>query len=93
VELVAASGSVEVGAVGPARVRAGSGSVTIGLVGPATVDVEAHSGTVAVSVPHGLRPATALRAASGSVRCDCQPGHDGAIRVTTGSGQISVTER
>jgi DUF4097 and DUF4098 domain-containing protein YvlB len=93
VELVAASGSVEVGAVGPARVRAGSGSVTIGLVEPATVEVEAHSGTVAVSVPHGLRPAVALRASSGSVRCDCEPGQDGAIRVTTGSGKISVTER
>jgi hypothetical protein len=36
---------------------------------------------------------TELRAKSGSVRCDCAPGDDGSVRVTTGSGSISVIER
>jgi len=74
-------------------VRAGSGSVTLGVTDVDTVDVEAHSGSVAIAVPDGSHPATELHAGSGSVRCDCIPGTDGALRVATRSGSISVVER
>jgi DUF4097 and DUF4098 domain-containing protein YvlB len=92
-ELVAASGSIEVDAIGAVRVRIGSGNVTIGLTEPAPVDVETHSASVTLNVPTGLRPALELRTSSGQVRCDCEPGSDGVIRVRTRSGQISVIER
>jgi len=92
-ELATASGSVAVDAIGAVHVRVGSGNVTIGLTEPVAVQVEAHSGSVTVNVPGGLRPALDLRAMSGQVRCDCEPGSDGAIRVMTRSGQISVIER
>jgi len=92
-ELVTASGSVTVDAIGAVHVRVGSGTVTIGLTEAAAVQVETHSGSVTVNVPAGLRPALELRAVSGQVRCDCEPGSDGAIRVMTRSGQISVLER
>ena len=92
-ELATASGSVAVEEIGAVHVRVGSGSVTIGLTGPAPVQVETHSGSVTVNVPPELHPALELRAMSGQVRCDCEPGSDGAIRVITRSGQISVIER
>ena len=92
-DLAAASGSVEVGAVGAARVRAGSGTVTVGLTEPAPVDIEAHSGSVTVTVPDGVHPQFDLHTMSGEVRCDCESGTDGSIRVTARSGRISVLER
>jgi len=92
-ELVAASGRVDVDAIGAVRVRMGSGKVTIGLTEAAPVDVETHSGSVILNVPTGLRPALELDTASGQVRCDCEPGSDGVIRVRTRSGSISVIER
>ena len=92
-DLAAASGSIEVGAVGAARVRAGSGSVAVGVTEPAPVDIEAHSGSVTVTVPAGLRPELDLHTMSGAVRCDCESGTDGSIRVTARSGKISVLER
>ena len=93
VELAAASGSVEADDVGAATVRAGSGSVAVGLFEAGAVVVEAHSGSVDVTVPPGVHPATQLRAKSGSVRCECDEGADGSIKVTTHSGSISVTAR
>ncbi len=92
-DLAAASGSVEVGAVGAARVRAGSGQVTLGLTEAAPVDIEAHSGSVTVTVPAGLRPELDLHSMSGAVRCDCESGTDSSIRVTARSGQIAVLTR
>jgi DUF4097 and DUF4098 domain-containing protein YvlB len=93
VELVTASGSVEAVAVSAAKVRVGSGSVDLGIAELDRVEVEAHSGSVTITLPEGSHPATELNARSGSVRCDCAPGDDGPIRVTTGSGSISVVER
>jgi hypothetical protein len=60
---------------------------------PAPVDIDAHSGSVTVTVPPGVRPELDLHTLSGAVRCDCEPGHDGSIRVTARSGRISVRER
>jgi DUF4097 and DUF4098 domain-containing protein YvlB len=92
-ELVASSGSVEIDAIRAVRVRIGSGSVSIGLTAAASVDIEAHSASVTLNVARGSHPALELRTASGKVRCDCEPGSDGTIRVSTRSGPISVTER
>ena len=74
-------------------VRAGSGSVRVGLTRAGNLTVESHSGSVDVSVPSGVHPEVDLRAKSGSVRCDCDEGTDGAIHVKAGSGSITVTER
>jgi DUF4097 and DUF4098 domain-containing protein YvlB len=93
VDLATGSGSVEAERVGAAQVRAGSGSVNVGLTAPGSVVVEAHSGSVTVTVPHDMHPEVDLRARSGSVRCDCEAGLDGRIRVSTGSGAITVTTR
>ena len=57
------------------------------------MEIEAHSGSVTVTVPPGLRPALDLHTMSGAVRCDCEPGTDGSLRVTARSGRISVHER
>jgi len=92
-ELVTTSGSVEADSVTGAQVKAGSGSVELGLAQAGAVDVKAHSGSVTISVPPGLQPATSLRSSSGKVRCDCEEGDDGEIRVRVGSGSISVVER
>jgi DUF4097 and DUF4098 domain-containing protein YvlB len=93
VDLATVSGGIDAGAVGSATVHAGSGTVTLGVAEPGTVDVDAHSGSVTITVPKGQHPATDLHAASGAVRCDCAPGTDGAVRVTTRSGSVTVTER
>jgi DUF4097 and DUF4098 domain-containing protein YvlB len=92
-DLATNSGSVEAELVAGARIKTGSGSVEVGLAEAGGVDVTAHSGSVTVSVPAGLRPATSLRSSSGKVRCDCDEGDDGEIRVKVGSGSIAVVER
>jgi DUF4097 and DUF4098 domain-containing protein YvlB len=92
-DLATGSGSVEAELVDAAVIRSGSGNVDVGLAGPGRVDVKAHSGSVTVSVPSGVRPAATLRSNSGKVQCDCQTGHDGEVRVRTLSGSILVAER
>jgi DUF4097 and DUF4098 domain-containing protein YvlB len=92
-DLATGSGSVEAELVTGAHIKTGSGSVEVGLAQAGGVDVKAHSGSVTVSVPAGLRPATSLRASSGKVRCDCDEGEEGEIRVKVGSGSIAVVER
>jgi DUF4097 and DUF4098 domain-containing protein YvlB len=92
-DLVTGSGSVEAELVSGARVKTGSGSVELGLAQAGGVDVKAHSGSVRISVPPGLRPATSLRSSSGKVRCECDEGDEGEIRVKVGSGSIAVVER
>jgi DUF4097 and DUF4098 domain-containing protein YvlB len=92
-DLATGSGSVEADLVTGARVKTGSGSVELGLAQAGGVDVKAHSGSVTISVPPGLRPATSLESTSGKVRCDCDEGDDGEIRVKVGSGSIAVVER
>jgi len=92
-DLATDSGSVEADLVSGAHVKTGSGSVELGLAQAGGVDVKAHSGSVTISVPPGLRPATSLRSSSGSVRCDCDEGDEGEIMVKVGSGSIAVVER
>lgn len=92
-DLATGSGSVEAELVTGAHIKTGSGSVEVGLAQAGGVDVKAHSGSVTVSVPAGLRPATSLRSSSGKVRCDCHEGDEGEIRVKVGSGSIAVVER
>jgi DUF4097 and DUF4098 domain-containing protein YvlB len=92
-DVVTGSGTVVAEHVDGARVKTGSGSVTLGLERAGDVKVHAHSGSVTVTVPPGLRPRTRLTARSGSVRCDCEPGEDGEIDVVTGSGGIVVEQR
>jgi DUF4097 and DUF4098 domain-containing protein YvlB len=91
-DLVTASGSVVADRVCGARVKAGSGSVDVGLTRAGDVDVQAHSGSVTITVPRGVHPATRLKAKSGQVRCDFEPGTDGEVAVVTGSGRIVLTE-
>lgn len=93
VELAAERGSVKVGAAGASRVRVGRGSITLGLSEAAAVELETHSGSITVTVPHGLRPALSLQSQRGSVHSDVASGGDGEIRATTRRGQIAVTER
>ncbi len=91
-ELVSGSGTVVARNVSGARVKAGSGSVEVGLTEAGDVDVQAHSGSVRVTVPAGCCPTTDLTTGSGTVRCDCDTGSDGRVRVVAGSGQIVVSE-
>ncbi len=93
VDIVASSGRVSADQVGAARVRAASGRVDLGLTGPGPVDVRCHSGTVTVTVPRGMRPATDLSTGSGRVECDVELGTDGKIAVHTGSGRVVVAYR
>jgi DUF4097 and DUF4098 domain-containing protein YvlB len=91
-ELATGSGRITADLVDAAAVKAGSGSVDVGLRAAGKVGVLAHSGSVTVKVPSGLRPTTHLKARSGHVVCDCEEGNDGEISVTTNSGSISITE-
>jgi DUF4097 and DUF4098 domain-containing protein YvlB len=92
-DLATGSGSVEAELVGAAVIRSGSGDVDVGMSGPGRLDVKAHSGSVTISVPSGVRPAAVLKSASGAVHCNLPMGHDGELRVRTLSGSISVEER
>jgi DUF4097 and DUF4098 domain-containing protein YvlB len=87
------SGSVVAGEIAGGKVRAGSGKVELGLSEAGELEVKAHSGSVRVTVPEGLRPKTELNSQSGRVRCDCEAGKDGEIKVKTASGSIVVDSR
>jgi DUF4097 and DUF4098 domain-containing protein YvlB len=66
--------------------------VELGLSTAGALEVRAHSGSVTITVPEGLCPATSLKSSSGRVRCDCEAGGDGEIKVKTGSGSIVVAQ-
>ncbi|HEX6312596.1 MAG TPA: DUF4097 family beta strand repeat-containing protein [Acidimicrobiia bacterium] len=93
VDVGVGSGSVEAGEVTGGKVRASSGSVDVGLSGGGELEVRAHSGSVRVTVPEGMRPRTSLKSGSGAVRCDCETGKDGKVEVKTESGSIVVAPR
>jgi len=87
------SGDIDVEAVDDAEVKTVSGSVRLAARGGGHLVARAISGSVSVSVPVGSRPTTRLKAVSGRVRCEPEPGHDGEIKVASVSGAISVTCR
>lgn len=90
IDVTASSGRLEATAVGDAVVRCGSGRVTVGLDGPGTADVRTMSGSVSLSVPHGVAPDLQLRSRSGRVRTDVDHGRDGRVVIETSSGSIEV---
>ena len=89
-EISTATGTVVVGNVGDAEIRVISGKVSLATQRGTHVKVRAVSGTVTVMVPRDARPATRLRAISGSVRCEPERGDDGEITIDTVSGTIAV---
>jgi DUF4097 and DUF4098 domain-containing protein YvlB len=87
------SGNIELGAADEVEVKTVSGKITVGGNAGGKIAARSISGSVKISVPLGSRPATRLKAVSGHVRCECEPGHDGEVRAATVSGAISVTCR
>jgi len=77
--------------VGGADVKTVSGKVLLATVGSGQVSVHTVSGKVDIRVPRAVNPATRLRSLSGRVRCDCPPGADGEIAVSSVSGAINVS--
>jgi len=84
------SGKIEVDEVDDAEVKTVSGNIKLGANGGGHLAARSISGSVKISLPAGSRPATRLKAVSGHIRCECEPGHDGEVRAATVSGAISV---
>jgi DUF4097 and DUF4098 domain-containing protein YvlB len=93
VEIAAVSGTVTADQVGEARVKTISGKIKIGTAGAGTIAVKTVSGTVEVSVPPDVAPATRLHSVSGRVNSECPRGADGEIAVASVSGAIRVSCR
>jgi len=87
------SGDIDIGTVDDAEVKTVSGKISLGGKGGGRLAARSISGSVKISMPSGSRPATRLKAVSGRVRNECEPGHDGEVRAATVSGAISVTCR
>ena len=99
------SGNIDVDEVDDAEVKTVSGNISLGARGGGRLAARSISGSVEVSVPDGSRPATRLKAVSGQVRCDCEPGRRrrgpgqerervdlGHMPVTTVTGTIVFTD-
>jgi DUF4097 and DUF4098 domain-containing protein YvlB len=87
------SGNIDVDDANDAEVKTVSGNISLGARGGGTMAARSISGSVEVFVPDGSRPATRLRAVSGNIRCEPQPGDDGEVEIKSVSGSISVTCR
>src|SRR3954452_7531007 len=87
------SGNIDVDETDDAEVKTVSGNISLGARGGGMLAARSISGSVEVSVPEGSRPATRLKAGSGRVRCDCESGSDGEVKIKSVSGSISVTCR
>jgi DUF4097 and DUF4098 domain-containing protein YvlB len=91
-DLATVSGNVRIGATSGVEVRTVSGKVAIqsGAQGP--VRAKTISGSIDVTLPHGVRPH--IRAAGrGKVRGECEEGNDVEIDVRTVSGKIEIAPR
>jgi DUF4097 and DUF4098 domain-containing protein YvlB len=90
VDVSTVSGKIRIGLVsGAALMRTVSGSITLGSRGGGPITARTVSGSVAVTLPAGVRPA--LRVSGlGRVRCDCEQGNDVTVDVTTVSGAVDV---
>lgn len=93
VDIAADTGSVTVGPAREARIRTGSGTLALDLERGGRAEVHSHTGSVRVTVPPGVHPATSLRTRTGPVRCECETGDDAHIVVTLTTGSIVVSER
>jgi DUF4097 and DUF4098 domain-containing protein YvlB len=92
VRVASISGKVRIKeAHGLASVRTVSGNVELGLSGAGQALVETVSGTMRITVPAGVHPATRLKTVSGKRRVDCDPGDDVAITARSVSGDLVVT--
>jgi DUF4097 and DUF4098 domain-containing protein YvlB len=87
------SGNIDVDETDDAEVKTVSGNIQLGARGGGSMAARSISGSVEVSVPDGSRPATRLKAGSGRIRCEPEPGNDGEVRIKSVSGSISVTCR
>ena len=100
------SGNIDVDAVDDAEVKTVSGNISLGARGGGRLRRPVDLGHGRRSrCPTGSRPATRLKAVSGRVRCDCEPGRRrrdpgrerergdlGHMPVTTVSGTIVFTD-
>jgi DUF4097 and DUF4098 domain-containing protein YvlB len=84
------SGKIRIGWMsGAALMRTVSGSITLGSRGGGPITARTVSGSVAVTLPAGVRPALRVTGL-GRVRCDCEQGNDVTVDVTTVSGAVDV---
>jgi DUF4097 and DUF4098 domain-containing protein YvlB len=74
-----------------ASVRTVSGTIELGLSAAGGALVETVSGTVRITVPAGVHPATRLKTVSGKRRVDCDAGDDVDITARSVSGDLLVT--
>lgn len=89
--LATVSGGISAARVtGEARVKTVSGRVQLGAKGRDDIDIHTISGSVTVTVPEGTRPRARLKSLAGRPRCDCPPGEDCSIAVSSLSGKIEV---
>jgi DUF4097 and DUF4098 domain-containing protein YvlB len=84
------SGRIAVEKLDDARVKTVSGTVELGARGGGQVHVQSVSGNVEVSLPPDRQPSTSLKSFSGRIKCDCENGDDGEIRIKSISGAIRV---
>jgi DUF4097 and DUF4098 domain-containing protein YvlB len=87
------SGSIRVEETDAADVKNVSGSISVGCTGIGRISIRSVSGTVEVSVPSDIAPATHLKSISGRIKSECPNGTDGEIDVKTVSGTVRVVRK
>ena len=93
VDASSVSGRIEIGQTSRAEVNAVSGRIIIAAGDQPELVAHPLSGTVRITVPHGVNPATRITSRTGSATCGYESGTDGSIDVSTRSGTIAVTQR
>ena len=93
VDASSVSGRIEIGQTSRAEVNAVSGRIIIAAGEQPELVAHSVSGTVRITVPHGVNPATRITSLRGSATCGYESGTDGSIDVSTRSGTIAVTQR
>jgi DUF4097 and DUF4098 domain-containing protein YvlB len=90
-EAATVSGSVRLEKTsGPVSVRTVSGSIELETEGRDAVSVRTVSGSTVVRIAGKRLPDARLRTLSGKVACDCPPGSDFPLEVSSVSGGIEV---
>ena len=93
VEATTMSGRIDIVSAQRTNTSAVSGKINIGSTGLPDIVARTSSGTISITVPPDVHPATRLDSDSGSIRCDCALGDDGSIVVVTKSGAIRIESR